>query len=80
LIRRDKMNIYLIWQNEVRGYDTYDSAVVVAESEEEAKEIHPSEVLGWESSGCWATSPDNVRVGLIGKAEETYTESGVVCY
>ena len=36
------MNIYLIWQNENRGYDTYDSAVVVAEDEESAKLIHPS--------------------------------------
>lgn len=35
------MNLYLIWQNVNRGYDTYDSAVVVAKNEEEAKLIHP---------------------------------------
>lgn len=36
------MNLYLISQTENIGYDTYDSAVVCAESEEEAKNIYPS--------------------------------------
>ena len=35
------MNIYLISQDKNNGYDTYDSAVVFAESEEEARLIHP---------------------------------------
>jgi hypothetical protein len=36
------MNIYLISQNDVCGYDTFDSAVVIAESEEDARSIFPS--------------------------------------
>lgn len=36
------MNIYLISQDKNNGYDTYDSAVVFAESEEEARNMHPS--------------------------------------
>lgn len=36
------MNLYLLTQDIVDGYDTYDSVVVVAESEEDAKTIHPS--------------------------------------
>jgi beta-N-acetylglucosaminidase len=36
------MNLYLISQNVRRGYDTYDSAVVAAESEEEARFICPN--------------------------------------
>lgn len=33
------MNIYLLTQNEHNSYDTYDSMVVVAESEEDAKHL-----------------------------------------
>lgn len=36
------MNIYLLSQTENDGYDTYDSCVVIAENEEEAKTIHPA--------------------------------------
>ena len=35
------MKIYLISQTVNTGYDTYDSAVVIAEDEEEAKRICP---------------------------------------
>lgn len=35
------MKIYKISQNINTGYDTYDSAVVVAENEDEAKRIPP---------------------------------------
>lgn len=36
------MNLYLLTQDTVRGYDTYDSCVVCAESEEEAQKIVPN--------------------------------------
>ena len=36
------MNIYLISQDVNSDCDTYDSAVVVAKNEEDAKNIHPS--------------------------------------
>jgi hypothetical protein len=35
------MNIYHISQSVNRGYDTYDSAVVTAESEEDARQMYP---------------------------------------
>lgn len=35
------MNIYRIWQDVNCDYDTYDSAIVVAENEEAARKIHP---------------------------------------
>jgi len=35
------MNIYLLSQDVNRGYDTYDSAIVVAETEGEARTYHP---------------------------------------
>lgn len=37
------MNLYLISQDANKGYDTYDSAVVAAESPEEAVKIYPCE-------------------------------------
>lgn len=36
------MNIYLLSQTENTGYNTYDSCVVIANNEEEAKLIHPA--------------------------------------
>lgn len=35
------MNLYLISQSQWTGYDTFDSAVVVAESEDAARDMHP---------------------------------------
>ena len=35
------MNLYLLTQDTVRGYDTFDSCVVCAESEEEAQTMVP---------------------------------------
>jgi hypothetical protein len=35
------MNLYLLERKDDGGYDTYDSCVVVAENEENARLIHP---------------------------------------
>ena len=47
------MNLYLISQDVNDGYDTYDSAVVVAKSEQDARDIHPSEFVTHISNGSW---------------------------
>jgi hypothetical protein len=66
------MKLYRISQNVNNGYDTYDSAVVAAETEEEAKMIHPSgnewdgKELGYDS---WC-SAEKVKVEYIGEAKE----------
>jgi hypothetical protein len=36
------MNLYLVSQDINTGYDTYDSMIVSAESEIDARNIHPS--------------------------------------
>lgn len=41
------MKIWLISQTENNGYDTYDSAVVAAETSEEAKRIGPDGSSKW---------------------------------
>ena len=40
------MNLYLLTQDVNMGWDTYDSAIVCAESEEEAVKIHPNGEIG----------------------------------
>ena len=71
------MYLYLLTQNEVSGYDTYDSVVVAANSETDAKSIHPCTILGWDSRSNWPESPEGVEVKLIGKAVEG-TPAGVI--
>lgn len=78
------MNIYLLWQNTVCGYDTYDSAVVIAGNEESAKMIHPYsastgklERLEDHNCGTWPTSPADVKTKLLGQAAPG-SESGCV--
>jgi hypothetical protein len=48
------VNLYLISQAVNRGYDIYDSAVVAAESEEEARIISPNGYTEW-VDGKWHT-------------------------
>ena len=80
------MNLYLISQNKNNDHDTYNEAVVVAKSEEEAKLIHPrgnSEYnLPAKSNDYWyyrdwVRDPKDVTVKLIGKAAKGI--SGVIC-
>ena len=67
------MNLYRISQTANDDYDTFDSAVVAAESEEAARMTHPgglSEVQ-WRADGnysSWVT-PDKVTVEFIGTTD-----------
>ena len=79
------MKIYLISQNENRGYDTYSDAVVAAPDENTARIIHPSgDIWGVDwvpvdyAFPTWASRPDSVKVELIGEAVEG-TKQGVIC-
>jgi len=62
------MNIYRISQNVNNDYDTYDSAIVCANTEDEARWIHPSGDK-WDGKrghyGSWCDVED-VCVELIG--------------
>ena len=86
------MNIYRISQEEETGYDTYDAAIVAAESEDEARKIHPDASSynpgGWidlekfkkadiGNYTGWCLSPESVTVELIGEAKAG-TESGLI--
>lgn len=75
------MNLYLISQDENDDWDTYDSAVVAAEGEAEAKAIHPGFTPlkdgGRQGDSMWASSPENVEAKLIGMAAP-FTKQGVI--
>lgn len=75
------MNLYLISQDQNDDYDTYDSAVVCAESEDDAMAMHPNgSVCEWPVTGftTWAFSQDAIVVKLIGVAGNEIPR-GVVC-
>lgn len=74
------MNLYLISQHENNDYDTYDSAVVVAESAEAARLIHPSGD-GWDEFNrhAWATCPEHVKIKYLGKADELLKAEEIIC-
>ena len=72
------MNLYLISQHENNDYDTYDSAVVAASTEEIARNTHPS-AGGWEHA-ChnWCSDPSAVTVELIGTTDKQYHDGEIV--
>ena len=78
------MKLWLISQSQVDGYDTYDSAVVAAETEDGARRTDPGGYHEWDDkdgcwrynygkkeaddSSCWARDISAVKVELIGDA------------
>jgi hypothetical protein len=78
------MKLFRISQIENNGYDTYDSAVVVAESAEAAQLLNPmygdsgivDDGLKWGNS-CWV-GPEFVSVEYLGEAAEGM-RAGIIC-
>ena len=64
------MKLWLISQDVNNGYDTYDSAVVAAETKTLAR-LTDMGGFGW----C---APQHVKVTLIGEATDG-TEAGIIC-
>ena len=86
------MNLYRISQSANDGYDTYDSAIVAAATEEQARRISPDGNVVWSDAmkcwvgengkrrdwtGLWCANIDEVTVELIGQAKDG-TEPGVI--
>lgn len=84
------MKLFLISQDLNDGYDTYDSAVVAARTEEEARDTHPSGGLLEDKPsyrgtvylyhGDWLYREDRnkITVKYIGQAARG-TKAGVIC-
>lgn len=85
------MKLWLISQDQCDGYDTYDSAVVAAETEAEARRVVPGGYYEYDDKGIlvnglgrearypsWATDAEAVKVKYIGEAKDG-TEPGEIC-
>ncbi len=76
--------LYLLLQKKNNNYDTYDSCVVVATSEKEARLIHPNglgipdekSAQNYPRSWC---APEHVDVEYVGIASDTLPVGYVVC-
>lgn len=88
---KETMNLYFIKQDANKEYESISCAVVAAESEEEARNMHPSNGLPakWPEEPIedddflnqdflWCDSPDDVEVELLGISINK-TFKGVVC-
>lgn len=77
------MKLWLIWQDVNSGWDTYDSAVVVAENEEAARNIHPNGgPIDPEKASSryydWA-SAESVKATYLGEAAPDNEPGDVIC-
>ena len=76
------MNLYYVEQKLERGYDSYDSMVIAAETEEEARTTHPRgaplETERRYYSHSWPTleQKDHIHVSFLGTTE---APKGVIC-
>lgn len=87
------MKLWKIWQEQNQTYDTYDSAVVAAETEEVAKKIIPGHGKEWSQDGklmrrirdkvqldqwpSWASELSAVQVQYLGEASPDI-ETGII--
>jgi hypothetical protein len=76
------MKLYLLTLLDTLGYDSYDSCVVCAESEDDAKLIHPSgfsdeDKKAYHYDQTWTFNPSDINCTLIVYASEN-TERGVI--
>lgn len=74
------MKLWLISQNVNNNYDAYDSAVVAAETEIDAKHIHPDggNFQFSKRTWCWVEHPNQISVKYLGEADASIGR-GVVC-
>jgi hypothetical protein len=75
------VKLFLLSQDENNNYDTYDSVVVCADTEDEARLIHPDKPYRqnpWVNPySSWCKTPKAVTVKYIGEAAP-HVKPGVV--
>lgn len=67
------LDLYLLTQERIRGWDTYDAVIVAAWNSWEARRIRPEKTAGKDT---WPT-PEHVEVKLLGRAVRG-TPSGTI--
>lgn len=73
------MKLYLISQSRNCSYDSYDSAVVIAANEDDARNTNPGfGPIKWgDRYNGWCARPEDVKVRYLG--ESCDDKPGVVC-
>ena len=73
------MKLYLLKQNENNGYDTYDSCLVCAENEADARTMTPDGNTFKDNNiwSSWARSKKSITCEEIGEANDKQ-ERGVI--
>ena len=72
------MKLFKIYQDINTDYDTFDSAVVVANSAEEAQNIHPSGGSGsFDMYVNWVSRPDLVEVLYLGEVSHSILDEDI---
>lgn len=61
-------NLYRLTQDVNNDYDTYDSCIVCAKSEDDARRISPNNYYAWGEYSGWAYKVEDVKVEHIGVA------------
>lgn len=75
------MKIYRVWQEDVTGYDTYDSCVVIAEGINRAKRISIEKLAGTsELYPAWTRDIHKVHATEIGIAHSNEEEIVVASF
>ena len=60
------MKLFLIEQSENAGYDTYNSAVVYAYTEEQAQQMHPRNGVTWdEIKDAYLETYGNIETAIL---------------
>lgn len=74
------MNLYFLSRTDYVGYDEYDSFVMCAESEEEARKFQPNgkEFTDELYQGSWTKNICDVHCVLIGAASEKVRKGVVI--
>ena len=72
------MNLYLVSQDKVNRYESFDSMVVCCKNENAARMTHPS-IKDWNGLACdgWCDAKD-VEVQFLGVADPLF-KVGVIC-
>ncbi len=68
------MKLYLLEQKENTSNNTIDACVVVAETEDDARQVHP--YGDWDRVDVWCYHAEHVHVTYLGEAREDLEKAG----
>lgn len=74
------MNLYLVSRTDRVSYDEYDSMVVAAESEDDARLMKPTGETAHDSCYAWTYNPEALTVELLGTSLDSTPRVVIASY